>query len=53
MDINEVMQNLARVCKESKLTFDEHMYLSNGLSIIDAKLKELEELKKPKEEEKK
>jgi len=53
MDMQEVMINLARVCKESKLTWDEHNYMSQALVEIEKRLKELDELKKPKEEEKK
>ncbi len=50
MDLKEVLQNLDILAKGSKLTWDEHGYLQQGLKEISDKLEELEQLKAKKED---
>lgn len=49
IDVKEVLNNLGLVCKDAKLSLDDHMYLQTGLKAIQEKLAELEQLKKPQD----
>ena len=48
-NLDEMMDNLATVCRSYKGTAEEHEYLSEVMKILRQKLKRLEELEAQKD----